>query len=397
LDEVYVLGINGETEAVFNASGVVKFFNINSGSEIIGRFIPGAPTDLYFSNTTLSGTYEAANSITVENNVTVIGPTILKAGNTINLKPGFTAPGGIDFTAKIGTVTNTPKRFYYLKDHLGSIRVVVNEAGEIVSSDDYDAWGMILTGRSTDGSYLNAKYKFTGKELDTETGYFHFGWRPYDGRTGRWMQVDRRSEKYPNVSPYSYVFNNPLRYTDPFGDTVNVDPQLLKPVVNTEGKPKSREDMTPAEIHRTDFQSWWSENKETVEGLFGEGGKYESTTINFNLGTMPYPERTLSNLFGLFRRSKSLWNRYDALTSFGFHGSDPGTFFRGENPVGPLNMSVGNLVFNIWFNPERHLLPQNAAEHEWKYHVNLIFDHVKNNLIIPIGNAQHSLPVKEIK
>jgi hypothetical protein len=88
--------------------------------------------------------------------VTVAGPTVLKAGNNIHLKPGFTAPSGIDFTAKIGTVPSTPKRFYYLKDHLGSIRVVINETGDIVSSDDgvYAAlsgnpWGMILAGRST--------------------------------------------------------------------------------------------------------------------------------------------------------------------------------------------------------------------------------------------------------
>jgi RHS repeat-associated protein len=344
--------------------------------------------------------------------------------SNIHLKPGFTAPSGIDFTAKIGTVPSTPKRFYYLKDHLGSIRVVarlylwykyrrglgptksgrINETGDIVSSDDgvYPAfsgnpWGMILAGRSSNSGFTNDKYKFTGKELDQETQYYHFGWRPYDGRIGRWLQLDPKSEKYPHLSPYVYVFNNPLRYTDPFGDTVNVDPELLKPVVDEEGNPIPYDQMTPEQQHRTDFQQWWEENKETIEALFGEGGKYETTTINFNLASMPYPKRSLSNLFGLFRRSKSLWSGYDALTSFGVRGSDPGTFYRGENPVGPLNMSLNDLVFNIWFNPERHLLPQNAAEHEWKYHVNLIFDHVKNNLIIPIGNAQHSLPVKEIK
>ena len=180
---------------MFNANNTLQFFNVLAGNETIGIFAP-TPVDLYFSNTTLSGTYEAANSITVENNVTVIGPTILKAGNTINLKPGFTAPGGIDFTAKIGTVTNTPKRFYYLKDHLGSIRVVVNETGEIVSSDDYYPFGMILNGRSTNTAYTNAKYKFTSKERDVETGYDYFaclpkserrrqGARYYDSRIGR--------------------------------------------------------------------------------------------------------------------------------------------------------------------------------------------------------------------
>lgn len=87
--------------------------------------------------------------------------------------------------------------YFVIEDHLGSIRVVVNETGDIVSYTDYDPWGMILNGRSTDGSYLNAKYKFTGKELDTETGYFHFGARPYNGRIGRWMLVDLMFEIYP--------------------------------------------------------------------------------------------------------------------------------------------------------------------------------------------------------
>ena len=75
--------MNGETEAVFDANGSIKFFNINAGNETIGRFAP-TPVDLYLSNTTLNGTYEVrriyeilrtTNSKTVENNVTVLGPT----------------------------------------------------------------------------------------------------------------------------------------------------------------------------------------------------------------------------------------------------------------------------------------------------------------------------------
>ncbi len=37
---------------------------------------------------------------------------------------------------------------YFLKDHLGSIRATVDEAGTMVDYDDYDAWGLILDGRS---------------------------------------------------------------------------------------------------------------------------------------------------------------------------------------------------------------------------------------------------------
>jgi RHS repeat-associated protein len=171
--------------------------------------------NLTLSNTTLSGTYEAQNQITTETNVSVTGTAVLKAGNTINLKPGFTASSGCNLTISVGAVTSD--KYYYLKDHLGSVRVVVDTVGEIVSYSDYDAWGMILNGRSSNFGFADDKYKFTGKELDTETGYFYFGARAYDGRIGRWNVIDPLFEKYPNVSPYNYALNNPLRFIDPKG------------------------------------------------------------------------------------------------------------------------------------------------------------------------------------
>jgi RHS repeat-associated protein len=107
-------------------------------------------------------------------------------------------------------------------DHLGSIRVVVNEAGNIVSSDDYDPWGMIMDGRSTDDNYYNAKYKFTGKERDKETGYDYFGARYYDSRIGRWLVVDPLFKNYPEISPYVYTLNNPVIFIDLVGKQVLV-------------------------------------------------------------------------------------------------------------------------------------------------------------------------------
>jgi RHS repeat-associated protein len=145
----------------------------------------------------------------------VDGTATLKTPDTIYLKPGFTANSGCNLTISVCAVTSD--KYYYLKDHLGSIRVVVDTVGEIVSYNDYDPWGMILNGRSSNFGFADDKYKFTGKELDTETGYFYFGARAYDGRIGRWNVVDPLFEKYPNVSPYNYALNNPLRFIDPKG------------------------------------------------------------------------------------------------------------------------------------------------------------------------------------
>jgi RHS repeat-associated protein len=67
-------------------------------------------------------------------------------------------------------------------------------------------------------------YKYNGKELDRMHGLntYDYGARQYDPTLCRWDRMDRRCEKYYNVSPYSYCANNPVNATDPNGDTIRV-------------------------------------------------------------------------------------------------------------------------------------------------------------------------------
>jgi RHS repeat-associated protein len=111
-------------------------------------------------------------------------------------------------------------RFYYLKDHVGSVRVIVNESGNRVAHTDMDPFGYEMPGRVQGSSSVDGRYKFTGKERDTETTYDYFGARYYDARIGRWLQVDPLAEKYVESSPFNYSFNNPIRYYDPDGKYV---------------------------------------------------------------------------------------------------------------------------------------------------------------------------------
>lgn len=46
---------------------------------------------------------------------------------------------------------------------------------------------------------------------------FAFAGRYYDSRTGRFLQIDPKAFKGPSISPYSYAFNNPLKFIDPDG------------------------------------------------------------------------------------------------------------------------------------------------------------------------------------
>jgi len=114
------------------------------------------------------------------------------------------------------TVTSTSsEKNYFLKDHLGSIKVIVNEDGSVSSYTDYDPFGLQLENRYTVNN--EERYKFTGKERDEETSYDYFGARYYDSRIARWLQVDPLAEKYAGWSTYNYTMNNPLKYVDMLG------------------------------------------------------------------------------------------------------------------------------------------------------------------------------------
>ena len=63
--------------------------------------------------------------------------------------------------------------------------------------------------------------KFNGKELDNISGlnWYDFSARYYDDVLGRFGQIDPMAEKYPQISPYVFCNNNPLRYIDPTGES----------------------------------------------------------------------------------------------------------------------------------------------------------------------------------
>lgn len=64
------------------------------------------------------------------------------------------------------------------------------------------------------------RYGFNGKENDNSTGEgnLDFGARIYDNRLGRWLGVDKFTDKYPNVSPYAFCINSPLQFKDANGN-----------------------------------------------------------------------------------------------------------------------------------------------------------------------------------
>jgi len=61
------------------------------------------------------------------------------------------------------------------------------------------------------------RYKFTGHELDRETGLYYAGARYYDPKISIWLSVDPLVDEFPNWNPYNYTMQNPINLVDPTG------------------------------------------------------------------------------------------------------------------------------------------------------------------------------------
>ena len=70
----------------------------------------------------------------------------------------------------------------------------------------------------------NFPYGFNGKlkvdEISGDGNNVDFGARMLDTRLGRWLSLDPLSNKYPGLSPYNYVANNPVIFIDPDGKRI---------------------------------------------------------------------------------------------------------------------------------------------------------------------------------
>lgn len=116
-----------------------------------------------------------------------------------------------------GTVKSSGPE-YWLRDHLGSVRAVVDKAGRILEQNDYYPFGGRHANSSLAVSATN-RYKFNGKEsLEAfEIGLLDFGARFYDARLARWSTQDPLAENYLALSPYGYCSGNPVSRIDPSG------------------------------------------------------------------------------------------------------------------------------------------------------------------------------------
>ncbi|MFV0329755.1 MAG: DUF6443 domain-containing protein [Dysgonomonas sp.] len=109
--------------------------------------------------------------------------------------------------------------YYYLTDHLGNNRVVINASGTVIQRNHYYPFGMAFA-ENTKAEQGLQPYKYNGKELDQMHGLnmYDYSARFYEPGIGRFSTVDPLAEKFYSWSPYTYCYNNPIKFIDPDGE-----------------------------------------------------------------------------------------------------------------------------------------------------------------------------------
>lgn len=106
--------------------------------------------------------------------------------------------------------------YYYNQDHLGNIRVVEGQRGNVQQLTNYYPFGAPFVESSSYYKPDYQPYKYNGKELDLMHGLntYDYGARQYDPILAKWDRVDPLAEKYYDTNPYTYCLNNPIKYVD---------------------------------------------------------------------------------------------------------------------------------------------------------------------------------------
>ena len=135
------------------------------------------------------------------------------------------------------------QQYFYHSDHLGSASLISDYKGDEYQRIEYTPYGETWIERTDNKGLAYLPYKFTAKELDSETGLYYYGARYLDSKYSTWISTDpalgdyipqapisdearKHNQNLPgmggifnhiNCNLYAYGANNPVRYIDPDG------------------------------------------------------------------------------------------------------------------------------------------------------------------------------------
>jgi RHS repeat-associated protein len=108
--------------------------------------------------------------------------------------------------------------YFYTRDHLGSIREIIDSTGTLRGRYDYDPFG-IATKVSGD---INLDFGYSGHYHHAPSGLNLAHYRAYSPLFGRWINRDPSGEE-GGLNLYGYTFNDPVNLVDPLGLDVRLE------------------------------------------------------------------------------------------------------------------------------------------------------------------------------
>ncbi len=123
---------------------------------------------------------------------------------------------------------------YSVKDHLGNTRIcfaydptaTTTYGIRILQQNNYYPSGLPIEYLSRQYPYqpatansLRNNYQYNYKEWNDDLGLYlnDYGFRYFNPQLNQWHSIDPLAEDYYALSSYTYVANNPIKYTDPDG------------------------------------------------------------------------------------------------------------------------------------------------------------------------------------
>lgn len=176
----------------------------------------------------------------------------------------------------VDMVGQSPSYHFFLRDHLGSVRVVAAEDGTVEQVNHYYPFGSLFSDPRTISGNSTNRQRFIGKELNMESGLYDFSARFLDPLLGRFTTVDPLAERYPDISPYVYCAGDPVNALDPDG-------RAWRPTRN-------KSQNTPNGYEWVDEKSSYDKDGNLFPGLseyaifFSDNGTFEKSK-QYNMGS----------------------------------------------------------------------------------------------------------------
>ncbi len=143
---------------------------------------------------------------------------------------------------------NLTTKYFYDRDHLGSVREMTDNSGVVQAQYAFDPFGRV----SKISEVVAADFGYAGYYLHSRSGLNLTRTRAYNSALGRFTTRDPIEEN-GGVNLFAYVSNAPIRQNDPSGHQCicQTNPPLKGNVTQTEGEAPSGQGPQPTRMNTT--------------------------------------------------------------------------------------------------------------------------------------------------